>query len=188
MAILDMLLVGVGLSMDAFAASICKGLRSPRIDWPCALIASFSFGLFQAVMPVIGWALGSSFAHLIEPVDHWIAFLLLALVGAKMLWDAFHEGDEGLKSTPERFDMRELLMLSVATSIDALVVGISFSMTDMNIVLAAVVIGLTTFTLSLAGFAIGNRFGARYERPATIVGGVALILLGVKILVEHLFG
>lgn len=186
MVILDMLLVGVGLSMDAFAASVCKGLQSSRINWTQALITAFSFGLFQAVMPLIGWALGSSFAAYIEPVDHWVAFVLLAAVGGKMLWDAFHE-DDGCDCEDGRFSIRELLMLSVATSIDALVVGISFSMTDMSIGLAVVVIGVTTFALSLVGFAIGNRFGARYERPATILGGVALILLGVKILAEHLF-
>lgn len=186
MFIIDMLLVGAGLSMDAFAASVCKGLQSKQIRWVQALITALSFGLFQAGMPIIGWLLGSSFAGLIEPIDHWIAFLLLALVGGKMLWDAFHESCD--VDAPDTFDLRELLMLSVATSIDALVVGISFAMTGISIWLAALVIGLTTFTLSLAGFVIGNRFGARYERAATIFGGIALILLGLKILVEHLFG
>ncbi len=186
MFIIDMLLVGAGLSMDAFAASVCKGLQSKRIHWTHALITALSFGLFQAGMPIIGWLLGSSFAGLIEPIDHWIAFLLLALVGGKMLWDAYHESCD--VDAPGTVDLRELLMLSVATSIDALVVGISFAMTGIGIWLAALVIGLTTFTLSLAGFVIGNRFGARYERAATIFGGIALILLGLKILVEHLFG
>lgn len=186
MFIIDMLLVGAGLSMDAFAASVCKGLQSKQIHWPQAFITALSFGLFQAGMPIIGWLLGSSFAALIEPVDHWIAFILLALVGAKMLWDAFHESCDVDGS--DGFDLRELLILSVATSIDALVVGISFAMTGINIWAAALVIGLTTFVLSLVGFAIGNRFGAKYERAATILGGVALILLGLKILAEHLFG
>lgn len=188
MGFLDLLLVGVGLSMDAFAASVCKGLQQARINWKQAFVTALSFGLFQAFMPIIGWVLGSSFAQLIEPVDHWIAFVLLAFVGGKMLWDAFHEEGEGCGCEPARFDLRELLMLSVATSIDALVVGITFSMAGISIWVAAPVIGLTTFALSLAGFAIGNRFGARYERPATILGGVALILLGLKILIEHLCG
>lgn len=187
MFLVDALLVGVGLSMDAFAASVCKGLQRSRIDWAQALVTALSFGLFQAVMPIIGWALGSSFAHLIEPVDHWIAFALLAAVGGKMLYDAW-KGEGECPVAPERFDLRELLMLSVATSIDALVVGISFSMSGTDIWGTAVVIGVTTFLLSLAGFAIGNRFGTRYERAATILGGCVLILLGFKILFEHLFG
>lgn len=186
MIIVDMLLVGVGLSMDAFAASVCKGLQQKRVNWKHAFITALSFGLFQAGMPLIGWLLGSSFAALIEPVDHWIAFLLLAFVGGKMLWDGFHETCDA--SAPDAFDAHELLVLSVATSIDALVVGISFAMTGIDIWVAAAVIGGTTFVLSLAGFVIGNRFGARYERGATIFGGVALIILGFKILLEHLFG
>lgn len=186
MIIMDMVLVGVGLSMDAFAASVCKGLCYDRIQWKHAFATAFSFGLFQGIMPLIGWLLGSTFAHLIEPVDHWIAFALLAMVGSKMLRDAFHGGEDEDVCAP--FSIRELMVLSVATSIDALVVGISFSMTAMNIGLAALVIGVTTFVLSLAGFAIGNRFGARYERAATIFGGIALIALGAKILLEHLFG
>lgn len=183
-----MLLVGVGLSMDAFAASVCKGLRSSRIDWRHAIVTALSFGVFQAVMPIIGWALGGTFAPYIEPVDHWIAFVLLAGVGGKMLWDALSGAGESCPVDAGRFDIRELIMLSIATSIDALVVGISFAMSGMDIWLPALVIGLTTFTLSLVGFSVGNRFGARYERTATILGGCALILLGAKILVEHLLG
>lgn len=187
MIILDVLVLGVGLSMDAFAASVCKGLRSSRIQWRVAFITVFSFGLFQALMPVVGWALGSSFAHLIEPIDHWIAFILLAAVGAKMIWDALAEEDE-CSCKGNDLDARELVVLSVATSIDALVVGISLPMMGIPIWLASPVIGVTTFLLSLAGFAIGNRFGARYERSSAILGGVVLVLLGVKILIEHLSG
>lgn len=188
MVFLDMLLVGAGLSMDAFAASVCKGLQSVRINWKQAFATAFSFGLFQAAMPLIGWAAGSAFAHLIEPVDHWIAFVLLSAVGGKMLWDARQqEGECAACADVASFSIRELLALSVATSIDALVVGVSFAMSGTDIWAAAAVIGLTTFALSLAGFVIGNRFGARYERAAAVVGGAALILLGLKILVEHLF-
>ncbi len=187
MVILDMLLVGVGLSMDAFAASLCQGLATKRIHWRNAIITAFSFGLFQAVMPLIGFALGASFAHLIEPIDHWVAFILLACVGGKMIWDAFHSScDVTSASEDAPLDVKKLLALSVATSIDALVVGITFAMSGMDIWSAAAVIGLTTFCLSLAGYAIGNHFGARHERAASIAGGVALILLGCKILFEHL--
>lgn len=186
MIVFDMLLIGVGLSMDAFAASVCKGLQQARINWKQAFVTALFFGAFQAVMPIIGWFLGSSFARLIEPFDHWVAFVLLALVGCKMLWDAFHD-DECESCKDDTFSIRELIMLSIATSIDALVIGVSFAMTGINIWLAVVVIGITTFVLSLFGFVIGNRFGARYEKAATILGGAALIVLGIKVVVEHLF-
>lgn len=189
MVIVDMLLVGVGLSMDAFAASLCQGLSASRINWRHAFVTALSFGVFQAGMPLIGYALGSSFAYLIEPVDHWVAFILLACVGGKMIWDAFHQScDVPSDLDNDHLDVKRLLALSVATSIDALVVGITFSMSGMDIWLASAVIGITTFSLSLAGYAIGNRFGANYERAATMAGGIALILLGLKILFEHLLG
>ena len=128
------------------------------------------------------------FRSIIEPVDHWIAFALLALIGGKMLWEAFHEQPEEIdcSTVAPKLDMRELLMLAVATSIDALAVGVSLAFLGADIVLAAIVIGLVTFALSLAGVAVGSRFGARYERAATIAGGVILIVIGVKILIEHL--
>lgn len=180
--------MGIGLAMDAFAVSICQGLSMSHINWKRALVIAFFFGAFQAIMPLIGWALGTSFAELIEPVDHWVAFVLLAFVGAKMLWDGVHEDDEYDDCAPdsEKLDMRELLMLSVATSIDALAVGISFAMLSVNIWVAIVVIGVVTFVLSLIGVGIGNAFGAHFRKPATIVGGIILILIGVKIVLEHL--
>lgn len=182
----NLFLIAVGLSMDAFAASICKGLASPKIEWKTAFLTAFLFGFFQAGMPLLGWLFGMTFAELIEPVDHWIACALLAAIGIKMIWDAFHDAcdcsaDEGTKT-----NIAELLVLSVATSIDALVAGISFSMTGIAIVPAVIVIGITTFALSLVGFLIGHRFGAAYGKPATIAGGIALIVLGLKILLEHL--
>ena len=138
-------------------------------------------------MPLIGWALGSQLTDFITPIDHWIAFGLLAFVGGKMLWDAFHEDDEdeGVQ-THEKLDLKELLMLAIATSIDALAVGITFAFLQVAIVPSITIIGLTTFVISFAGVVVGRFFGARFEKPATIVGGVVLILIGVKILLEHL--
>ena len=183
----ELFLIGVGLSMDAFAVSICKGLGMSRLNMRQAAVISLFFGGFQALMPLIGWALGSQLTDFITPIDYWIAFGLLAFVGGKMLWDAFHEDDEdeGVQ-TDEKLDLKELLMLAIATSIDALAVGITFAFLQVAIVPSITIIGLTTFVISFAGVAVGHFFGARFEKPATIVGGVVLILIGVKILLEHL--
>ena len=183
----ELFLIGVGLSMDAFAVSICKGLSMSRLNMRQAAVISLFFGGFQALMPLIGWALGSQLTDFITPIDHLIAFGLLAFVGGKMLWDAFHEDDEdeGVQ-TDEKLDLKELLMLAIATSIDALAVGITFAFLQVAIVPSITIIGLTTFVISFAGVAVGHFFGARFEKPATIVGGVVLILIGVKILLEHL--
>lgn len=183
----ELFLIGVGLSMDAFAVSICKGLGMSRLNMRQAAVISLFFGGFQALMPLIGWALGSQLTDFITPIDHWIAFGLLAFVGGKMLWDAFHEDDEdeGVQAD-EKLDLKELLMLAIATSIDALAVGITFAFLQVAIVPSIAIIGLTTFVISFAGVAVGHFFGARFEKPATIVGGVVLILIGVKILLEHL--
>lgn len=183
----ELSLIGVGLSMDAFAVSICKGLGMSRLNMRQAAVISLFFGGFQALMPLIGWALGSQLTDFITPIDHWIAFGLLAFVGGKMLWDAFHEDDEadGVQ-TDEKLDLKELLMLAIATSIDALAVGITFAFLQVAIVPSITIIGLTTFVISFVGVAVGHFFGARFEKPATIVGGVVLILIGVKILLEHL--
>ena len=174
--------------MDAFAVALCKGLGMKRINYRHALVIALFFGVFQALMPLIGWALGTQFERFITPIDHWIAFGLLAFIGGKMLVDAVR--DEGCKECGEdvgqKLDLRELLMLAVATSIDALAVGITFAFLHVDIAFSASVIGMTTFVISFAGVSIGNRFGARFERPATVVGGVVLILIGVKILLEHL--
>lgn len=186
---LNMFLVGVGLSMDAFAVSVCKGLASRNINWARAFVTALSFGGFQAFMPLLGWALGLSIQAFIEPVDHWIAFVLLAAIGGKMVWDAFHDDGECKpgKESPAKF-LSELLVLSVATSIDALVAGISFAMAGIDIWSAIAVIGATTFVLSLVGTVVGNRFGARFGKWATLAGGACLVLLGLKILLEHLLG
>lgn len=187
MGLIEIFLIGVGLSMDAFAVSVCKGLGMHRINYRHAFVIALFFGVFQALMPVIGWLLGSTFAAYVTAFDHWIAFVLLAFVGGKMLWDAFHDDDEGeIEQDESRLDVKELFMLAIATSIDALAVGISFSFLDINIGVAVAIIGVTTFALSFVGVVFGNRFGTRFERPSQILGGVVLILIGLKILLEHL--
>ena len=184
----ELFLIGVGLSMDAFAVSVCKGLGMSRLNIRQATIISLFFGGFQALMPLIGWALGTQLADFITPIDHWIAFILLALIGGKMLFDAFRGDDEGEAGEPKdtRLDLKELLMLAIATSIDALAVGITFAFLQVAIVPSVAIIGVVTFVLSFVGVAVGHFFGARFEKPATIVGGAVLILIGVKTLLEHL--
>ena len=187
MGFVELLLIGVGLSMDAFAVAICKGLGMSRLNIKQAAVIALFFGAFQAIMPLIGWAAGSWLADLITPIDHWVAFALLAFVGGKMLWDAFHEeDDENPDQMDAKLDLKELLMLAIATSIDALAVGITFAFLQTDIVPSVAIIGCTTFVISFAGVAVGHFFGARFEKPATIVGGVVLILIGLKILLEHL--
>lgn len=186
MGIIEIFLISVGLSMDAFAVSVCKGLGMHRVNYAHALAIALFFGVFQGLMPVIGWLVGNAFAVYVTAVDHWIAFALLAFVGGKMLWDAFHDEGEEDESVADRLDLCELFMLAIATSIDALAVGISFSFLQIDIVVAALVIGCTTFVLSLVGVVVGNRFGARFERPSQIAGGIVLIAIGLKILLEHL--
>lgn len=187
MGLVELLLIAVGLSMDAFAVSICKGLGMKRVNLKVAVTLALFFGGFQALMPLIGWALGSQFLGIIGPIDHWVAFVLLAVIGGKMLWEAFGEGDEESDGKPaDRIDLGEFLILAIATSIDALAVGISFAALAVDIVPSVALIGVTTFALSIAGVFVGNFFGSRYERPASIVGGVVLILIGTKILLEHL--
>lgn len=193
MGLAELVLLAVGLSMDAFAVSICKGLGMKKINLKVAVVLGLFFGGFQAGMPVIGWALGSQFMGIIGPIDHWIAFILLAFIGGKMLWEAFTEDedededeDERDGKDAEKIDLGEYLILAIATSIDALAVGISFAALSVDIMPAVSLIGITTFIFSVAGVAIGHTFGARYEKPATIVGGVVLIFIGLKILLEHL--
>ena len=187
MGLVELFLLAVGLSMDAFAVSICKGLGMKKINFEVAVVLALFFGGFQAGMPLIGWALGSQFLGIIGPIDHWIAFILLAIIGGKMIWEAMTEGeDEGDGKGADTIDLGEYLMLAIATSIDALAVGISFAALSVDIVPAVAFIGVITFCFTIAGVVIGHFFGARYEKPATIVGGVVLILIGLKVLLEHL--
>ena len=188
MGLVELLLIAVGLSMDAFAVSICRGLGMRWLNLRTATVLALFFGGFQALMPLVGWALGSQFMWLIGPVDHWVAFLLLAFIGGKMLWEAFHENaEDGCEcEDTSAIDLREFLILAVATSIDALAAGISFAALNVDIAASVSLIGVITFALSLVGVAVGHFFGARYERPASVVGGVVLILIGLKVLLEHL--
>ncbi|WP_302588338.1 manganese efflux pump MntP family protein [uncultured Ruminococcus sp.] len=187
MGIVELFLTAIALSMDAFAVSVCKGLGMRRMRYDQALVISLYFGVFQALMPLIGWLLGTSFSRYIQEFDHWIAFVLLAFLGGKMLWDVFHEKEDGEQESAERrLDHRELFMLAIATSIDALAVGIAFACLDVNIWSSISIIGVTTLVISFAGVWIGNRFGNRFQKKAEIAGGLVLILIGVKILAEHL--
>ena len=188
MGIIEFFLTGVGLSMDAFAVAICKGLGMRKVNYKQMLLIALFFGGFQALMPLLGWLLGRQFEQYITSIDHWIAFALLVLIGANMLREARKEDDTADTETvyDAPLPLGQLLLMAIATSIDALAVGISFAFLGVNIWLAIAVIGTTTFLISAAGVFIGNRFGNRYEKRATIAGGIILILLGIKILLEHL--
>lgn len=184
MGIGELLLLAVGLSMDAFAVSICKGLAMKKATVKAELTCGVWFGGFQALMPVLGFFLGTLFAGAIEAFDHWVAFGLLALIGANMLKEAFSKEEE---TADADLSLRTMFLMAVATSIDALAVGISLAMAGgVNIWLAAAFIGVCTCLLSALGVKIGNVFGSRYEKKAQVAGGVILILLGIKILLEHL--
>ncbi len=185
MNLASLLLTAVGLSMDAFAASLCQGLKMPRFQWRHALVIGLFFGAFQAGMPLLGWLLGCQFERYITSVDHWIVFALLCFVGGKMVIDAL-KGGGGDCACDGSLNLRELVLLAFATSIDALAVGISFAFLSVRIVPAVLTIGAVTFGLSVLGVAIGHQFGARYQKYATLVGGCILILIGLKILLEHL--
>ena len=183
MSYLELFVIAVGLSMDAFAVSICKGLSVRRLKPRHNLICGLYFGGFQALMPVIGWLLGRQFESLIKSIDHWIAFALLVLIGANMIREAVKNEEENLNDS---FSPKTMLPLAVATSIDALAVGVTFAFLDVSIVPAVSMIGATTFILSAVGVKIGNVFGAKYKSKAELVGGIVLIAMGVKILIEHL--
>lgn len=189
MGILELLFIGVGLSMDAFAVALCKGLAMKKPNSRHALVIALYFGGFQALMPFIGWLFGRQFETYIVNFDHWIAFFLLAIIGGKMVFDALHEGDadDQDEACSDRLDLRELLGLAVATSIDALAVGVTFAFLKTNIGAAVSIIGVTTFAISLLGVAIGRRFGAAFKQKAELAGGLVLIGIGLKILIEHLF-
>ena len=187
MGFAELFLLAVGLSMDAFAVSVCKGLSMKKASLKAGAICGIWFGGFQALMPLIGFFLGTLFADAIESVDHWIAFVLLAFIGANMLKEAFEKKCECENCKDADLSVKTMFPMAVATSIDALAVGISLAMAgNVQIFLAVALIGVTTFCLSAAGVKIGNVFGSRYEKGAQIAGGCILILLGLKILLEHL--
>lgn len=185
MGLLELVLIAVGLSMDAFAVSLCKGLSMGRLNLRNAGVIALFFGGFQALMPLLGWLLGKQFESYITSIDHWIAFILLAFIGGKMVYEVL-KGDSCYAEGGYVLNIRELLVLAVATSIDALAVGITFAFLRVSILPAVLLIGGITFVLSLAGVCIGHKFGAKLKSKAELAGGVVLILIGVKILLDHL--
>ena len=183
MSLLEIILVAIGLSMDAFAVSICKGLSMKRLKWSNGVIVALYFGIFQAIMPLIGYLLGTTFSELVASLDHWIVFILLSIIGGKMIKDSFKKEDE---NENDKLDVRTMIILAIATSIDALAIGVTFAFFKITIIKSILIIGFITFTISFIGVIIGNKFGYRFKGKAEITGGVILILIGLKILLEHL--
>ena len=183
MSLIELFLLAAGLSMDAFAVSVCKGLSMQKMRAKHALVIGLYFGGFQALMPWIGYMLGIRFQGAIKAYDHWIAFILLGIIGFNMVKESM---DNETESCDASIDVKTMLILAIATSIDALAVGITFAFLQVAIVPSVAIIGVVTFVLSFVGVAVGHFFGARFEKPATIVGGAVLILIGVKTLLEHL--
>ena len=183
MGVFEILIIAVGVSMDAFAVSICKGLSVSRLRPRHAFSVSVWFGGFQALMPLIGYYLGVSFADLVSEYDHWISYVLLAMIGGNMIMESFDKEDDELSSD---FSVKKMFLLAVATSVDALAVGVSLAFLKVDIWMAILLIGLTTAAFSGVGIYIGHLFGARYKSKAELAGGIILFLIGLKILIEHL--
>lgn len=181
MQITKLLLIALSLSMDAFAVAVCKGLSVKKTVFSQYLIVGTYFGLFQAIMPTFGYWLADKFEYLITSVSHWVAFVLLILIGANMIKESF-EKEETVDCS---FCFRAMLPLAVATSIDAMAVGVTFAFTDVNIITAAILIGVTTFILSAVGLKVGNVFGTKYKSKAEFIGGIVLILMGIEAVLEH---
>lgn len=184
MSLWELFVIAVGLSMDAFAVSVCKGLSVQKVKPKHYLIVAAYFGGFQALMPLLGYLLGVRFEAMVANVDHWIAFVLLGLIGANMV----RESRTGEEKLDDSFTVSTMLILAVATSIDALAIGVTFAFLGVNIVEAIILIGITTGIISGVGLKIGNVFGSRYKSKAEMAGGIVLILMGIKILVQHLLG
>ena len=183
MTVWELILIAIGLSMDAFAVSICKGLSMERLKKRDSLIVGIYFGGFQALMPVIGYYVGIHFRNIVQSLDHWIAFILLVIIGGEMIWESRSE-----EEVDASLHVKQMLILAVATSIDALAIGVSFAFVPgVNIWMAAGLIGVITFVLSAIAVKLGNAFGNKYQAKANIFGGIILILMGCKILIEHLF-
>ena len=182
MGIIEVFLTAIALSMDAFAVSICKGLKLREMEWSKAVLCGLWFGFFQALMPTIGYFAGKSFADSVADFDHWIVFVLLALIGGNMIRESREEDSD----VDESFGVVNMLLLAIATSIDALAVGISFAFLSISIWSAVAIIGITTFLFSAAGVRIGNVFGLKYKSKAELAGGIILILIGLRVLIEHL--
>lgn len=180
MSIIEIILISLGLAMDAFAVSVCKGLSMKKMSWKKAIIVGLYFGIFQALMPLIGYFLGSTFRSVVTQIDHWIAFILLSAIGINMLLVKNEEQHN------DKVDFKTMSVLALATSIDALAIGITFAFLKVDVFLAVSIIGIITFVACMIGVKIGNKFGDKYERKAELVGGIILILMGIKILFEHL--
>lgn len=188
MGYLEIFLTGIGLAMDAFAVSICKGIQMPKLKKLNVIIIAIFFGGFQMLMPLIGWLLGSQLVQYIGAFDHWIAFALLAFIGGKMAIESFKKDDDcECTGTEDKLNIKELFLLAIATSIDALAVGITFSLyPDTNIVSSIAIIGAVTFIICSAGVVIGNKFGAKFKSKAELAGGIVLVGIGIKLLIEGL--
>lgn len=184
MSLFELFLIAVGLSMDAFAVAVCKGLSMGKMNHRHALIIGLYFGSFQALMPLVGFVLGVRFQDAITAYDHWIAFILLAVIGGNMIKDALSAEEDSCDASVA---FKDMVVLAVATSIDALAVGVTFAFLQVNILPAVAFIGVTTFLLSIAGVTAGNAFGCKYKSRAEFTGGLILIAMGLKILAEHLF-
>lgn len=182
MNVWEIFLVAVGLSMDAFAVAVCKGLKMPKINPKQTGIIALFFGGFQALMPLIGYFLGKQFEQYIVSIDHWITFILLGIIGGKMIYESFKKDEDNNGG----FSIKEIFVLAIATSIDALAVGITFAFLQVNIAISVSLIGIITFVLSGFGVFIGHKFGEKYKSKAEFTGGLILILIGLKILLEHL--
>lgn len=183
MDILEIILISVGLAMDAFAVSVCKGLSIKQINLKNIIIICIYFSFFQAIMPLIGFGLGSTFSSIVQQVDHWVTFVLLSVIGLNMIKESF---DDDIEKKNDRIDTKTMLLLSIATSIDALAVGVTFAFLKINIYIAVSIIGIITFMLCFIGVKIGNKFGDKLQNKAEILGGIILILIAFKILLEHL--
>lgn len=179
----EIFLIAIAVSMDAFAVSICKGLAMKKMETKNAIKIGLYFGIFQAGMPIIGYLLGKQFEEFVQSIDHWIAFILLSFIGLEMIKESFENDKE---NENDKLDFKTMLILSIATSIDALTIGITYAFFKVNIIQASSIIGITTFAFSVIGVFIGNKFGAKFKNQAEIIGGIILILIGLKILLEHL--
>jgi len=186
MGFIELMLIATGLSMDASAVALCKGLKMRWLNYKHAFIVAVFFGGFQAAMPLIGWLLGKQFEKYIVSVDHWIALILLSYIGIKMIRESYRKDDSCCISCETVLDIKELVMLSIATSLDALAVGITFAFLRVSILPSIALIGIITFVLSFISVAVGNRFGIKFKSKAEFVGGIILIAIGLKILLEHL--
>ncbi|MCR4794298.1 MAG: manganese efflux pump MntP family protein [Ruminococcus sp.] len=186
MNLTELLLISIGLAMDAFSVSVCKGLSMKKINLKGGAVTALFFGVFQAVMPMIGYFLGSRFANVISSFSHWVSFGLLAFIGGKMILEVVKGGDENEDGKEYRLDIKEVLLLAIATSIDALAVGIVFAAEKTDLFFSVTMIGVITFLLSFVGIFIGHKFGSKYEKKAEMAGGIILILIGLKLLLEGL--